>query len=142
MNLSSFSDLLASQGLDLLPGSYAVPVSLLVGLPDAGIARFTARGTTLRLRVYSPDALTSVMIAPECGCAAQHPRTGPHRLVLRSSAVPLVERVIDGALRFGWHSHEAGLLRLADASPWFFELLDQITQDRDVPTGRTLVAVA
>ena len=56
MNLSSFSDLLASQGLDLLPGSYAVPVSLLVGLPDAGIARFTARGTTLRLQVYSPDA--------------------------------------------------------------------------------------
>ena len=142
MNLSSFSDLLASRGLDLLPGSYAVPVSLLVGLPAAGIARFTARGTTLRLQVYSPDALTSVMIAPECGCAVPHSQTGPHRLVLRSSAVPLAERAIDGTLRFGWHSHEAGLLRLADASPWFFELLDQLTAGRDLLTGRTLVAVA
>lgn len=54
MNLSAFADLLASRGLRLLPSSHAVPVELLVQLPDATIARFTARGTMLRLRQYSP----------------------------------------------------------------------------------------
>jgi hypothetical protein len=79
MNLSAFADLLASRGLRLLPGSHAVPVELLVQLPDATIAQFTARGTTLRMRSYAADALTTITIAAECGCGDHHPQTGRGR---------------------------------------------------------------
>ena len=89
MNLPALADLLASRGLRLLPGSYAVPVELLVQLPDATIARFTARGTTLRLRTYSPAALTAITIPAECGCGDHHPQTGPSRVTLSRYAVPL-----------------------------------------------------
>jgi hypothetical protein len=124
MNLPAFADLLASRGLGLLPGSHAVPVELLVQLPDATIARFTAQGTTLRLRRYSPDALTAITIAAECGCGDHHPQTGPSRVTLSRYAVPSEERIIDGELLFGWQQHQAGLLRLADAATYFFDLLE------------------
>ncbi len=137
MNLPAIADLLASRGLRLLPGSHAVPVELLVELPDATIASFTARGTTLRLRHYSPGALTAITIPAECGCGDHHPQTGPTRVTLSRYAVPLEERTIDGELLFGWHHHEAGLLRLPDATTHFFTLLDQLHS----PT-RELVGVA
>ncbi|MDX6249297.1 MAG: hypothetical protein QOF10_2657 [Kribbellaceae bacterium] len=142
MNLSAFADLLASRGLRLLPGSHAVPVELLVQLPDATIARFTASGTTLRMRRYSPDALTSIVIAAECGCGDHHPQTGPNRVTLSAYAVPLAERVIDGELVFGWEHHEAGLLRLVDASTHFFTLLTELTPTPAAAPARTLVGVA
>ncbi|MET9317920.1 hypothetical protein ABZX12_39365 [Kribbella sp. NPDC003505] len=123
MNLPALADLLASRGLRLLPGSYAVPVELLVQLPDATIARFTARGTTLRLRTYAPDSLIAVTIPAECGCGDHHPQTGPSRVTISRSAVPLAERTLDGELEFGWRRNEAGLLRLADATTHFFALL-------------------
>jgi hypothetical protein len=126
MNLQAFAHLLASRGLRLLPGSHAVPVELLVQLPDATVARFTARGTTLRMSRYSPDALTAITIAAECGCGDHHPQTGPIRVTLSRYAVPFDERTIDGELVFGWQSHEAGLLRLPDAATHFFTLLDQL----------------
>ncbi|GAB2600850.1 hypothetical protein [Kribbella endophytica] len=137
MNLSAFADLLASRGLRLLPGSHAVPVDLLVQLPDATIVRFTARGRTLRLRQYAADALTTIAIPTECGCGDHHPQTGPNRVTLSAYAVPLAERLIDGELVFGWTAHEAGLLRLADAAPYFFDLLAALPQEQ-----RTLVGVA
>ena len=137
MNLPAFADLLASRGLRLLSGSHAVPVELLVQLPDATIARFTARGTTLRLRRYSPDALTAITIAAECGCGDHHPQTGPTRVTLSWYAVPLEERTIDGELLFGWQHHEAGLLRLPDAATHFFTLLDTLQAP-----ARELVGVA
>jgi hypothetical protein len=142
MNLAAFADLLASRGLRLLPGSHAVPVELLVQLPDATIARFTARGTTLRLRLYAPDALTSVVIAAECGCGDHHPQTGPNRATLSAYAVPLAEHVIDGELLFGWQHHEAGLLRLPDAATHFFTLLTHLPAPPQHAEPRTLVGVA
>lgn len=123
MNLPALADLLASRGLRLLPGSYAVPVELLVQLPDATIARFTARGTTLRLSTYAPDALTAITIPAECGCGDHHPQAGPSRVTLSRYAVPLAERTLDGELEFGWRRNEAGLLRLADATTHFLALL-------------------
>lgn len=142
MNLPAFADLLASRGLRLLPGSHAVPVELLVQLPDATIARFTARGTTLRMRQYSAEALTSIVIAAECGCGDHHPQTGPSRITLSAYAVPLAERIIDGELLFGWQTHEAGSLRLADASTHFFDLLARLTREPHHTEIRTLVGVA
>ncbi|MEV8371457.1 hypothetical protein AB0P21_01920 [Kribbella sp. NPDC056861] len=136
MNLSALADLFASNGLRLLPGSHPVPVELYVELPDASIARFTARGRSLRLRHYSPDALTSVVIAAECGCGDHHPTTGPDRVTLSAFATPLTEHVLDGELLFGWTGHEAGALRLADAVPHFFTLLPLLEP------SRTLVSVA
>lgn len=135
MNLPALADLLASRGLRLLPGSYAVPVELLVQLPDATIVRFTARGTTLRLRSYSPDALTAITIPAECGCGDHHPQAGPSRVTLSRYAVPLDERTIDGELEYGWRHHEAGLLHLADATTHFLTLLETLHT-------RTLVGVA
>ncbi|TCC26101.1 hypothetical protein [Kribbella sindirgiensis] len=135
MNLPALADLLASRGLRLLPGSYAVPVELLVQLPDATIVQFTARGTTLRLRSYSPDALTAITIPAECGCGDHHPQTGPTRVTLSRYAVPLAERTVDGELEFGWRHHEAGLLPLADATTHFLDLLETLHT-------RTLVGVA
>ncbi|WBQ01978.1 hypothetical protein [Kribbella sp. CA-293567] len=130
MKLSALVDLLASRGLRLLPGSHPVPVELYVELPDASLARFTARGRTLRLRHYSPDALTSVVIAAECGCGDHHPQTGPDRVTLSAFATPLSEHVLDGELLFGWTAHEAGSLRLADAVPHFFTLLPLLAAER------------
>src|SRR5262245_27781614 len=133
MDISAFADLLASRGLRLLPGSYAVPVDVLVRLPDGAVARYTARGTTLRLAVHAPDALSSMVIAPECGCGRHHDIVGPlgpARTALRAGAVALFERSIDGEVAFGWTGHEAGLLRLADAAPYFFELLDMVLLER------------
>ncbi|MEU4194343.1 hypothetical protein AB0E69_20775 [Kribbella sp. NPDC026611] len=135
MNLPAFADLLASRGLRLLPGSHAVPVELLVQLPDATIARFTARGTTLRLRTYAPGALTTITIPAECGCGDHHPQSGPSRVTLSRYAVPLEERILDGELLFGWQHHEAGLLSLADAGTHFFTLLETVR-------SRQLVGVA
>jgi hypothetical protein len=142
MNLPALADLLASRGLRLLPGSYAVPVELLVQLPDATIVQFTARGTTLRLRTYSPDALTTITIPAECGCGDHHPQTGPSRVTLSRYAVPLQERTLDGELLYGWTHHEAGHLRLPEATPHFFTLLETLpTHDRQ-DTRRALVGVS
>ncbi|GAB3923538.1 hypothetical protein GCM10029976_013880 [Kribbella albertanoniae] len=139
MNLPAFADLLASRGLRLLPGSHAVPVELLVQLPDATIARFTARGTTLQLQHYPAEALTTITIAAECGCGDHHPQTGPARVTLSRYAVATDERVIDGELQFGWTSYEAGLLSLADAAGYFFQLLDE---SMPAVSERQLVGVA
>ncbi|MFC0625512.1 hypothetical protein [Kribbella deserti] len=143
MKLSSFADLLAARGLQLLPGSAAVPVELLVRLPDRTVAHFTARGTTLRLRLFAEHALAHVVIAPECGCADHHPQIGPDRLVVGAHAIPLAEREINGKLAFGWHHHEAGLLRLADAIPHFFTLLAAPQPAPAAPAAdtRTLVSI-
>ncbi|MEU8222404.1 hypothetical protein [Kribbella sp. NPDC048915] len=138
MNLPALADLFASHGLRLLPGSYAVPVQLLVQLPDATIIEFTARGTTVRLRRFAPDALTTITIPAECGCGDHHPQTGPTRVTLSRYAVPLDERILDGELEYGWRHHEAGLLTLADATEHFFTLLESLTP---APT-RELVGVA
>jgi hypothetical protein len=142
MNLNTFADLLAARGLRLLPGSHAVPVELLVQLPDATIARFTARGTTIRLRQYCPTALTSIVINAECGCGDHHPSTGPARSTLSRYAEPLAERVLDGELLFGWTAHEAGLLRLIDAAPHFFDLLTTLPVPATAPAARSLAVVA
>lgn len=126
MDLAAFSSLLVARGQRLLPGSYAVPVDVLVALPDGAVARFTARGTTIRLALFDAGAVSSIELATECGCGQHHESAGPVRTWLRGGAVPVRERVIDGRAAFGWTGHEAGLLRLADAVPYYFELLDMI----------------
>lgn len=126
MDLAAVSSLLVARGQRLLPGSHAVPVELLVALPDDAVARFTARGTSIRLSLFAADAVSSIELATECGCNQHHESAGPARTWLRGDAVPVLERVIDGRTAFGWTGHEAGLLRLADAVPYYFELLGMV----------------
>jgi hypothetical protein len=135
MDISAFADLLASRGLRLLPGSYAVPVDVMVELPDGTVAHFTARGTTITLALHAKSALQSMVIPPECGCGQHHEPVGPTRTALRAGAVPLTERTIDGELAFGWTGHEAGLLRLADAAAYFFGLLVRATDTEPALVG-------
>lgn len=145
MNIAAFADLLARRGLRLLPGSYAVPVDVLVELPDATVAHFTARGTTIALALHAPGVLRSVAIPTDCGCGTHQELPGPTRTALRAGAVPLAERSIDGELAFGWTGHEAGLLRLADAATYFFELLSRAADTEPAPApapARELVGVA
>src|SRR5262245_51084436 len=129
MELSVFADLLAARGQRLLPGSHVVPVDVLVEQPDGAIAHFTARGTTIRLALFDPDALASVVLGTDCGCGKHHGPTGPARTMLRAGAAPVFERAIDGRVAFGWTMHEAGLLTLSEAAPYYFELLDMTTVD-------------
>ncbi len=126
MDLAAVSTLLATRGQRLLPGSHAVPVELLVALPDDRVARFTARGTTIRLALFAADALSEIVLPTECGCGQHHESAGPARTWLHRDAVPVVERIVDGRVAFGWTGYEAGLLRLADAVPYYFELLGMI----------------
>ena len=126
MDLAAVSSLLLARGQRLLPGSHAVPVELLVALPGAAVARFTARGTTIRLALFAADALSEIVLPTECGCGQHHESAGPRRTWLRGDAVPVLERVIDGRAAFGWTGHEAGLLRPAEAVPYYFELLDML----------------
>jgi len=135
MNITAFADLLAVHDLRLLPGTHAVPVEVLAARSDGTVLHFTARGTTIRLALYAPDAVTSIEIPTDCGCGKHHGPAGPVRNTLRAGAVPLTERVIDGELEFGWTGHEAGLLRLADATSYFFHLLPRV-----VEPARELVA--
>jgi hypothetical protein len=135
MNLPAVADLLDARGLRLLPGSFAVPVNLLVELPDTSVARFTASGTTIRLSVYEPGVLTSIVVPTECGCGQHHEPSGPRRTVVDSHATPTVERTIDGTLEYGWRNHEAGLLRLPQAIPYFFDLLASATAPTPVLVG-------
>jgi hypothetical protein len=125
MNLTTLADALALHDLRLLPGSHAVPVELLVQLPDSTVAHFTARGTTIRLALHSPLDLSSVTLEPDCGCGRHHAPTGRPRTTLDPDAIPLAESYVDGIRTFGWRSHEAGLLRLPDALPHFHTLLAQ-----------------
>ncbi len=136
MELSVFADLLAARGQRLLPGSHVVPVDVLIEQRDGTIVHFTARGTTIRLALFDPDALASIVLGTDCGCGKHHEPTGPARTALRAGAAPVLERVIDGRVAFGWSTHEAGLLRLAEAAPYYFELLDMTTVDQ--PTFATL----
>ena len=126
MDLAAVSTLLSTRGQRLLPGSHAVPVELLVALPDATVARFTARGTSIRLALFAAAAVSEIVLPTECGCGFHHESAGPVRTWLHRDAVPVAERVIDGRAAFGWTSHEAGLLRLADAVPYYVELLDML----------------
>ena len=126
MDLAAVSTLLATRGQRLLPGSYAVPVELLVALPDATVARFTARGTSIRLALFAADAMSELVLPTACGCGGHHESAGPVRTWLHRDAVPVAERMIDGRAAFGWTGHEAGLLRLDEAVPYYVELLGML----------------
>ena len=122
---------LGTRGYVVLPSSHAVPVSLWLrdGHPRHGrVLHFAARGTWLRLAVYEPSDLTTLLLRAACDCE-EHRRAGASgRLVLNPGAKPIEVHEFKGASVFGWRGHEAALLPLQDAAGIFESLLARVAQ--------------
>lgn len=121
------------RGLTPLAPTTSVPVELYALLPDGRALHFRCRGTSVTLAVYAAadvalavavrePVLTELPVTGEVWVPlAEAPATAGARAVF--TAAPVASAAIDGRERFGWTSHEAGLLRGTDALPVLDELL-------------------
>ena len=122
---------LSARGYAVLPSSHAVPVSLWLrdGDPLRGrVLHFDARGTRLRLAVYEPSDLTTLILRAACDCEEHRQAGASARVVLNPGAVPVEVHELDGASVFGWRGHEAALLPVQDAAGIFESLLARVSQ--------------
>jgi hypothetical protein len=121
---------LGARGYAVLPSSHAVPVSLWLrdGDPREGrVLHFGARGTRLRLAVYEPSDLTTLILRAACDCEEHRQAGATGRVVLNPGAVALEVHELDGASVFGWRGHEAALLPLQDAAGIFESLVARVS---------------
>ena len=126
LTFPSWTRALSVRGYAVLPSSHAVPVSLWLRDGDSVTGRvlhFSARGTRLRLTVYRPSDLTTLLLRAACDCAEHRQAGATGRVVLNPGAAPLAVHELDGASVFGWRGHEAGLLPLQEAAGIFESLL-------------------
>jgi hypothetical protein len=140
LTFASWARALTARGYDVLPASHAVPVSLWLrdGDPyDGRVLHFSARGTRLRLAVYSPADLTTLLLRAACDCAEHRQAGATGRLVLNPGARPTEVHELDGARVFGWTGHEAALLPLAEAAGIFESLLARLPVAVDAPEAAT-----
>lgn len=123
---------LSVRGYGVLPSSHAVPVSLWLTDTDPGggdrVLHFGARGTRLRLAVYRPSDLTTLILRAACDCAEHRQAGATGRVVLNPGAVPVEVHELDGAAVFGWRGHEAALLPLQEAAGILESLLARLPQ--------------
>jgi hypothetical protein len=129
LNFHSWTRSLSARGYAVLPSSHAVPVSLWLrdGDPVTGwVLHFSARGTRLRLAVYRPSDLTTLILRAACDCAEHRQAGATGRIVLNPGAVALEAHELDGASVFGWLGHEAAMLSLQDAAGIFESLLARL----------------
>ncbi len=137
---------LRERDLTPLPASTSVPVELYALLADGRALHFRARGTSVTLRLYAASDVV-LAVAVDEPVLTHLPVTGEVWHPLGSAvghvaaravvvAEPLAVATIDGRERFGWTSHEAGLLRGVEALPLLDELLDAL-----VPSGGFALAV-
>ncbi len=140
LTFASWTRALTARGYDVLPASHAVPVSLWLrdGDPyDGRVLHFSARGTRLRLAVYSPADLTTLLLRAACDCAEHRQAGATGRLVLNPGARPSEVHELDGARVLGWTGHEAALLPLAEAAGIFESLLARLPVAVDAPEAAT-----
>ena len=130
---ASWTRALSARGFGVLPSSHAVPVSLWLrdGDADSGpenerVLHFAARGTRLRLAVYRPSDLTTLILRAACDCEEHRQAGATGRIVLNPGAAPLEVHELEGASVFGWTGHEAALLSLQDAAGIFESLLARL----------------
>jgi hypothetical protein len=127
LNFTSWTRALSARGYGVLPSSHAVPVSLFLRDGDR-VLHFGARGTRLRLAVYRPSDLTTLILRAACDCAEHRQAGATGRVVLNPSAVPVEVHELDGAEVFGWRGHEAALLPLQEAAGILESLLARLPQ--------------
>lgn len=138
MTLSDWTAELALRGITVLPPTTAVPVELHASLPDGRGLHFRCRGTRATLRVFHAEAVqlavpvreatpTELPLVTEVWLPLAGTRVLERQLVrLVFTGAPAASAEMDGASRFGWSGHEAGLLRLREAKPLFEELLSGV----------------
>lgn len=132
---SSWTTALTARGFGVLRPSHHVPVSLWLRESVAGgdrVLHFSARGTTLRLAVYAPSDLTTLLLRAECDCAEHRTAGAASRSTLNPGAVATFERMFDGARTLGWRGHEAATLPLIETAGIFEALYASLP----VATGR------
>lgn|SRR5659263_197278 len=127
LNFTSWTRALSARGYGVLPSSHAVPVSLWLRDGDR-VLHFGARGTRLRLAVYRPSDLTTLILRAACDCAEHRQAGATGRVVLNPAAVPVEVHELDGAEVFGWRGHEAALLPLQEAAGILESLLARLPQ--------------
>jgi len=123
---------LRARGFVLCPASSAVPVEVRGVTPRGVGVHFRCRGVRVRLRVYRPGrAAWQIPLRDDGWCPEESLELWVHRpvvgagvpergrLVFPDEAPPDDELVLDGSREWGWRSHEAGLLRAAEAAPLF-----------------------
>ena len=128
LTFTTWTRALAARGYDVLPTSHAVPVSLwLRDTQGNRVLHFTARGTRLRLDVFEPTDLTTLLLRAACDCAEHRQAGATGRVVLNPGAVASETHELDGGEVFGWRGHEAALLPLAEAAGFLESLLARLT---------------
>ena len=137
LTFAGWTRALSARGYGVLPASHAVPVSLW--LRDAGsdddatdgrVLHYSARGTRLRLAVYRPSDLTTLLLRAACDCAEHRQAGATGRVALNPGAEPVEVHELDGARVFGWRGHEAALLPLHETAGILESLLPRLTPRR------------
>ncbi|MCK9893130.1 hypothetical protein [Frankia sp. AgB32] len=153
MSFKAWMTRLRADGHLVCPASSAVPVDVRSVRRDGVGLHFRCRGTAVRLAAYRPGRTAwQVCVRDEAWCPEEELQLWAHR-PLESSPPPTGARlafpgaqpdqviVIDGAKAYGWTSHEAGLLRPADAAALFDRLAaDLAIGDATTPVRPTAQA--
>jgi hypothetical protein len=130
LTFAGWTRALSARGYGVLPASHAVPVSLWLRddeAADGRVLHFAARGTRLRLAVYRPSDLTTLILRAACDCEEHRQAGATGRVVLNPGAEPVEVHELDGAKVFGWRGHEAALLPLHETAGILESLLLRLT---------------
>lgn len=140
MQFSDWTAQLRRRHVSVVAPSAAVPIELYALLPGDRVLHLRCRGTTVTLCLFpGADVRVAVPVVepvrPELAMQGEcrlpltvarellERRDSRARLVVEPDAAPLAVAAVDGAARYGWSGHEAGLLRPAQVAPLFDELL-------------------
>ncbi|MCK9923481.1 hypothetical protein MXD61_16670 [Frankia sp. AgPm24] len=139
VSFKAWTNRLRAEGYLVCPASCAVPVDLRGVRRDGLGLHFRCRGTSIRLAVYRPGrAAWQLAIRDETWCPEEALQLWRHRpldgpppsddavIAFPGEAGPDREIVLDGARRWGWSGHEAGLLPPDDAADLFDHLIAEL----------------
>jgi len=142
LTFAGWTRALSARGYGVLPASHAVPVSLWLrddthesgdGSGEGRVLHYSARGTRLRLAVYRPTDLTTLLLRAACDCEEHRQAGATGRVALNPGTEPVEVHELDGARVFGWRGHEAALLPLHEAAGILESLLPRLTPASTTP---------
>ncbi len=124
---ATFSDWTAhlwlAWGLEPTGLTHRTPLRLVATTRSGHVAVFSGAGTTLRLQLFPPSAVVTVVLRPECDCGEPHSDKALRRVQLDPSAVALWQGAVDGRRRYGWRGIDAAVVPVARAAAVLDELL-------------------